>query len=177
MVLSERVGGTDFIGVGCVEGEARGSNAVLHDALIQDLEGKASQLKDPRKLLRVVRAEGGLQIAHVPRDGCDPEGAVVEEVPREPGAYEATVTLAHPADVVVRASAFPTWTMTVDGQRTPTFVVAPGFFAARLPAGEHHLVATVAPLPGYVAGLCAAALVVLACATLRAAGGYRARTS
>jgi hypothetical protein len=177
MVLSERVGGTDFIGVGCVEGEARGSNAVLHDALIQDLEGKASQLKDPRILLRLVRAEGGLRIARVPRDGCDPDGAVVEEVPREPGAYEAYVTLVHAADVVVRASAFPTWKVVVDGEPAPTFVVAPGFFAARLPTGQHHLVATVAPLPGYVAGLCAAALVVIACAVLRDPRGYRARTS
>jgi hypothetical protein len=50
------------------------------------------------------------------------------------------------------------------------FAVAPGFFAARLVAGEHHVVATVAPLPGYVAGLGAAALVVIACAAIRRRG-------
>ncbi len=118
-------------------------------------------------LLRLVWTPGDLRISKVPRDGCDPEGAAVREIPREPGAYEAVVTLAHPADVVVRASAFPTWKLTVDGERVPDFVVAPGFFAARIGAGEHHLVATVAPLPGYVGGVCAAAVVVIACAAAR----------
>ncbi len=38
MMLSERIGGGDFVGVGCVEREVSGSNAVLHEALIRDLE-------------------------------------------------------------------------------------------------------------------------------------------
>jgi hypothetical protein len=66
---------------------------------------------------------------------------------------------------VFRATAFPSWHVTLDDESdlVPR-KVAPGFFVVRVPAGRHHVVAVVSPLPGYALALVAGLLVVLALA-------------
>lgn len=163
MMMSERVGGTDLVGVGCVEREISGAPPAIAEALYADLEHPdGTLLSDPHRLVRLTFTDGPARGADVAKSGCDPTGAIVDAVPREPGAYEARISLRAPADVVVRASAFPTWVLRVDGAEVPAFVIAPGFVGARVQAGEHVVTAVVAPPRGYAAGIGAALFVVLA---------------
>jgi hypothetical protein len=166
--LSERLGGTDLIGVGCARAALSGSDAALRGALFDDLASGASMLGDPLSLtvLETVRDPAARAASRRPvsDDGCSTQGAVVTERRREPGAYEAVVDAPSPVDVVIRASAYPTWRVSVDGAPAPVRVVAPGFPSVRLAAGRHRVEA-VASLPtGYLAGVALALVVVLAAA-------------
>lgn len=155
--LSERLGGTDLVGVGCVESRWRGAYASLRQALSEDLGGAAQSLADPRSLVEIEHTKGPLVREALPRGACDAANATVVERRREPGAYEATVDAPAEVDVVIRATATRDWTVHVDGRPTPTRVVAPGFVSVRVPPGEHEIYAEVAWPPGYGAGLTIAA--------------------
>ncbi len=158
--LSERLGGTDTIGVGCVSRAWRGDDPALRAALFDDLGGAATLLADPRALTRIERDAGELVVADEPRRDCDASRASVVESAREPGAYEASVESPSPVDVVARATSFPSWRAEIDGREAPTFVVAPGFPAVRVPSGRHHVVFVVSLPRFYLAGLGVALFVV-----------------
>jgi len=167
VVLAERSGGTDLIGAGCVTERWQGSDDALRERLIRELTrpAGADRLLDPTHFTLLEPAPGGVVAGSVALDGCDATGASVTPRPREPGALEATVEGRAPVDVVFRATAFPSWRVTLDGERElAPRKVAPGFFVVRVPAGRHHVLAVVSSLPGYALALVAGVLVVLALA-------------
>jgi hypothetical protein len=152
VALYAREGGTDFVGAGCVVERWQGSDAALRERLVRELGTPrgTDTLLDPARLTELVRAPGALVVSTGAAGGCDPTGATIRERDRESGAFEADIDAPNPVDVVFRATAFPTWRVTLDtGPALPTKLVAPGFFAVRVPRGKHHLVATVSLLPGY----------------------------
>ena len=158
---------TNLVGVGCVRETWRGTDAALRDRVQQQLttpEG-ADKLLSPDDLVVLERADTAFEVRVEPSDDCDPTSAAVVPSPREPGALEAVVTSQTAVDVVLRVSAFPTWKVEVDGQpAAPPRVVAPGFLALRIPAGEHRLVAVADWMPGYFWGLLLGSLMALAAA-------------
>ncbi len=156
--LATRVGGTDTVGVGCVVEEWSGSDRPLREAIVTALAARPGLLDEPSRLVALAPTRGDLTRREVDTAGCDVAGASVAERTREPGAYEATVLAPNPVDVVIRATAYSRWRVAVDGVLTPWRMVAPGFFAVRVPAGEHHVEAVVSLPPTYPAGLVAAAL-------------------
>jgi hypothetical protein len=165
VVLAEREGGTDIVGVGCVGAVWEGSDEALRGQLFADLTTAPGvrALLDPSLLIALKTTEGAWSEHGAAPTDCSAEGARVEEHPREPGAVEADVEGPSPVDVVLRVAAFPTWRVLVDGRPAPTTTVAPGFPSVRVPAGRHHVEAVVALLPGYVGGILLALLGVVFC--------------
>jgi hypothetical protein len=165
--LSERVGGTDTIGVGCVTHAIAGSDPALRTAFIDGLKERPWFVAEPRSLWAIERSTGAASTREVASDGCSADGATVAEARREPGAYEATVDAPAPVDVVIRASAYETWRVRVDGVEAPVRAVAPGFPSVRVPAGRHRIEA-VASLPRwYFVGLAIAGAIVIGCCRRR----------
>ena len=184
--LLERVGSTGLVGVGCVVEVWRGRDRALRDALFEALGRKQSPLDRPRELVALEPADESVTRREVDLGGCVVdalERATLRVSPREPGAYEARVVAPVPLDLVIRATAFPTWTVRVDGAITPSRTVVPGFLAVRVAEGAHHVEAEAAPPPHYRLGILAAFLVTLAAALveprrlLRRITGGRYRTS
>ncbi|WP_437281611.1 hypothetical protein WME90_13975 [Sorangium sp. So ce375] len=167
--LSRRVGGTDYVGLGCVREVWRGREADLLAALFEHLEQPRTVLDTPGELVALEAGRGPLERVTVADDGCDAARASVREVPREPGAYEATVEAEAPVDVVFRATAYSGWRVRDGGAELVPRRVAPGFFAVRVGPGRHHLEAVVA-LPGYYLQALA-----LACGAALALGAPRFR--
>ncbi len=148
--ISERIGGTDNVGAGCVREVLRGPEPALFSELNARLTASAPTLLDtPHDLIALEAAEAPLVHLTVEDGECDASEALVDEHPREPGAYEAEVTTPSPVDVVFRATAFAGWRVTRDGIEVPARRVAPGFFAVRVPAGRHRLEAVVGWPPFY----------------------------
>ncbi|WP_437535837.1 hypothetical protein WME79_15250 [Sorangium sp. So ce726] len=159
--LSRRVGGTDYVGLGCVREVWRGREADLLAALFEHLEQPRTVLDTPGELVALEATRGPLERVAVADDGCDAARSSVREVPREPGAYEAIVDAEAPVDVVFRATAYSGWRVRDGGVELATRRVAPGFFAVRVGPGRHHLEAVVALPRFYLQGLalaCGAAL-------------------
>jgi hypothetical protein len=161
-VLAERVSGTDMVGVGCVDEVWSGSDADLRQALLDDLSGDARVLADPTSLVALEHSKGEYATSKIARGSCDATDAWVWERPREAGAYQATVQSSSEVDVVVRATDFATWRVTVDGVPARKRTVAPGFFATRIGAGRHEVVALFSPIPFYMGGIMLAFLLVAA---------------
>jgi len=161
-VLAERVGGTDMVGVGCIDEVWSGSDDALREALLDDLSGDARVLADPTSLVALEHTKEEYAALKVERGSCNPADARVWERPREPGAYEATVETPSDVDVVVRATDFATWRVTVDGVRAEKRMVAPGFFATRIGPGRHEVVAVFSPIPFYWGGIVLAFALVAA---------------
>jgi hypothetical protein len=176
VLLAERVGGTDLVGVGCMTSVWAGSDDALRERLFADLATRrgARTLLDPEVLVGLDTVGGDWREQSAPPDDCSVVGAVVHEVPREPGAQEADVESPSPVDVVFRVAAFPTWRVRVDGEPARTTTVAPGFPSVRVPAGKHHVEAVVSLLPWYLAGLGLAFAGVVVC-SLSSSGLRRAR--
>lgn len=169
LTLLEHGGPTDRVGVGCVREVWSGTDRELRAhvlAAFATAEG-TDQLLDPERLIALVRSDEPWNSRLVPDDACSTVGARVTGHPREPGAVAATVDLSVPGDVVIRASAFPTWHVTVDGLDATPRVVGPGFFSVRVPPGRHEVVAVVSLLPGYWVALALGALGVAAAAAPR----------
>lgn len=158
---------TRNVGAGCVRATWSGSDRALRTELERALgtpQG-ADLLLDPRALVALEIGSGAVEKTPAADDACTLGRVAIAERPREPGAFEATVTTENPVDVVFRATAFPSWRVSRDGVAAgPIRMVAPGFFAVRVPAGEHHLVATASLLPGFGALAIGGILVVLAIA-------------
>lgn len=160
--LSVREGGTSYVGVGCVRARWSAPDRALRDRLFDTLGSPGSVLDDPRALVELSPRPGSFAEQPVADEACDARAAAVRETPREPGAYEAWIDAPAPVDAVIRASAFPTWRIEIDGVAAATRVVAPGFPSARVPAGRHHVVAVVSLPRWYVAGILAAWALVAA---------------
>ncbi|WP_437993591.1 hypothetical protein [Sorangium sp. So ce145] len=167
--LSRRVGGTDYVGLGCVREVWRGREADLLAALFEHLKQPRTVLDTPGELVALKATRGPLERVAVADDGCDAARASVREAPREPGAYEAIVDAEAPVDVVFRATAYSGWRVRDGGAELATRRVAPGFFAVRVGPGRHHLEAVVA-LPRFYLPA-----VALACGAALALGAPRLR--
>ena len=164
--LYTRTGRTDQIGVGCIREAYSGSDQQLRVRLETELARPvdAPHLLDPTRLVALESSEGQPRAsAPTSDDTCSVEGARIIAHPREPGALQATVELRAPADVVFRATAFPAWRASIDGQPAPIRIVAPGFFSVRVPRGQHEVSAVVSLLPWYWLALALGALGVAAC--------------
>jgi hypothetical protein len=163
--------------VGCIVERWRGSDDALRKRLVADFKTPtgADRLLDPNRLVVLEPSRGALAVRAAPPDACDASGARVETKPREPGVFEAFVESAAPVDVVVRAAAFPTWAVSVDGKPAERVeLVAPGFFSTRVPSGRHHVVAVVSPMPGYAFSVVLGALGVAAVSLVNRARLVRA---
>lgn len=161
------------IGVGCVRETWTGSNRALREEIERTLETPdgADRLLDPRALVALDVTAGAVTKAPVADDVCAFGQTEITERSREPGALEAIVKTDGPADVVFRATAFPSWRVESDGAPVgPIRMVAPGFFSVRVPAGQHRVVATASTLPGFAVVVLGGLLVVAALAFLDRAG-------
>lgn len=144
--VSRRLGGTDFVGVGCVRKAIHGRDAAITEELFRILAEPrgATFLDDPHDLVALEpTADETPSHVTLADDGCDPRRATVREEPREPGAYEAIIEADAPVDVVFRATAYSGWQVRDGAIQIPTRRVAPGFFAARVGPGRHQLEAVV----------------------------------
>ena len=163
ITISERVGGTDNVGAGCVREILRGPDKELFRELNVRLTANAPTMLDaPHELIALETGDAPLVSLDVPAGECDASSAVVVERPREPGAYEADVETAAPVDVVFRATAYPGWRVRSDGIELPIRRVAPGFFSVRVAPGRHHLEAVVGLPPLYAAYIVTAFLTSIA---------------
>jgi hypothetical protein len=73
-----------------------------------------------------------------------PPGEVRDE--RQTGqVYEADLDVRRDASVLFRMTYHPLWKVTVDGRPVATEMVTPGFLAARVPVGQHHVRAVFEP--------------------------------
>jgi hypothetical protein len=160
VLLLERLGGTDEVGVGCAVAEWSGPDRALRDALRQELRQPRNLLDTPHELTVLVESSATLAKRALPREPCVAEAARVEQAAREPGAYQARIVSSEPVDVVIRATYVPEWRVTVDQNPVPHRKVAPGFVAVRVPAGTHELVAVVSLPRGYCWGILGACMVV-----------------
>jgi hypothetical protein len=133
---------------------------MLRDALFDRLSDATPPTQHPTALIELADGPEPLAESDVPLAGCDSASAAVEEKGREPGAYEATVKSRAPVDVVIRATFTPTWTVLVDGAAATPKLVVPGFFAVRVPAGEHRVEA-VFQLPAHYVLIVAGAFAVV----------------
>ncbi len=158
--LARRIGGTDTVGVGCVRSTWEGSNQSLHERLSHDLKNweQVDKLLDPRNLIELRTTTGAVVQRPESDVACDASNAHVTESSHESGVYEAVVESPSPVDVVIRATAFPFWKLTVDGVESQIRKIVPGFFSTRLSAGTHHVVATVSLPTGYLADILIALL-------------------
>jgi hypothetical protein len=159
-VLAERVGGTDTVGVGCVDEVWSGTDDALREAILDDLQLHARVLYDPGSLVALEHTKGPMTTRPVDHGSCASGEARVFERHREPGAFEATVDTPTDVDVVVRATDFPTWRVTVDGAPAIRRSIAPGFFATRVGPGRHEVLAVFAPIPFYLGGIVLALVLV-----------------
>jgi hypothetical protein len=151
--LATRVGGTGTVGVGCIEETWTGGDKPLRTAIDEATHAQPGLLDHPKRLIAIERGAGAVVRRADGLAGCDASLARVDEIRREPGAYEATISSPHPVDVVVRATAYAGWRVRVDGGELPWRMVAPGFFAVRVPAGEHRMQAVVSLPRTYVPAL------------------------
>jgi hypothetical protein len=73
-----------------------------------------------------------------------PRGDVTNE--RQTGqVYEADLDVKRPTSLIFRMTYHPKWKLLVDGQPVKTFMVTPGFLAAQVPVGHHHVKASYEP--------------------------------
>jgi hypothetical protein len=157
------------VGAGCIRETWSGSDRALRDEIERTLGAPAGadHLLDPRALVALDVTAGPVTKTPAAEDACTLGETEIAERAREPGALEATVKTDRPVDVVFRATAFPSWRVERDGAPLgPIRMVVPGFFAVRVPAGEHHLVATASLLPGFTAIVLGGLVVVVALALL-----------
>ena len=161
---------TDLVGAGCIVERRRGNDRALRERLVGELKTSAGadRLLDPVQFVALEHGDGEPSTRTVDPASCDASGARIDGTSREPGALEAVVETQTPVDVVFRATAFPTWKVTVDGKPADRIeMVAPGFFTVRVPAGRHRVVAVVSAVPGYLLGIALGALAVAAASVIR----------
>lgn len=163
---------TAVVGAGCIERRWSGARDAVRKHLLKQLAEPtdADRLLDPRALTALEYSGGPLLESSVTRAGCDAAAAIIDDVVVGSDTITASVQSPAAVDVVFRMSAFPTWRVLIDGSAAaPPSVIAPGFFAVRVPPGRHALSASVELLPHY------GAWVVLALVASVALAGARGR--
>lgn len=161
---------TALVGVGCVVETWHGSDDVLRDQLREELATPlgTDRVLSPTELVALDTTDGALVVTEEPHDDCDPRRAHVTETARESGALEAEIDSATPIDVVLRVTAFRSWAVLLDGSEVDALrVVTPGFYAVRVPAGRHRLVARANGVPWFWSGLALAAIFAIVVALAR----------
>ncbi|HEV8404162.1 MAG TPA: glycosyltransferase 87 family protein [Candidatus Limnocylindrales bacterium] len=95
--------------------------------------------------------------------GC-PTGKTLSETDDQ-DSMDLVVECPTAADLMLKVTYHPNWTVSVDGQPTSTFMVSPSYVGIHLPPGQHHVEATYRPTPSKVP-LLLAGLALLAVAIL-----------
>jgi hypothetical protein len=140
------------VGVGCIDERWTGSPERVRGRLNDELSQPkwADQLLDPHRFTAIEYGSGDVIVTPEPALGCDDQNAQLLAASTDAGDVSAQVESPTPVDVVFRFTAFPTWRVWLDGVGTPPpRLVAPGFFAIRVPPGVHQLRAQVSLLPHY----------------------------
>jgi hypothetical protein len=159
VIVSERVGGASFFGVGCATQAWRGTDQALRDALFVAMEKTDPVLATPGTFILLEPAASPVALRETRGADCDASRAEIVASRRVgPGSYEADVRAEAPVDLVLKETAYPTWSFEVDGVRTPFRLVAPGFMVLHLPAGTHHVTATTRLDVAYVVSVWASLL-------------------
>jgi hypothetical protein len=161
---------TAIVGAGCVERRWSGTRDAVRKHLLEQLAAPvaADRLLNPQALTTLEYSDGPLVEAAVPPAGCDATAVTVANVVVGSDTITASVQSPAAVDVVLRMAAFPTWRVRIDDSAAAPSVVAPGFFAVRVPPGRHALSATVELLPHYGGWV---ALALVASTALAAARG------
>ncbi len=81
--------------------------------------------------------------------GCPDGGKTLFEAD-EANSFQVVVECPTAADLMLKVSYHPNWTVTVDGQPTSTFMVSPSYVGIHLPAGKHQVAATYRATPSKV---------------------------
>lgn len=161
VALLEREGGTDLVGVGCVEAGLEGPDRAIRSEVVAQLTRPAADVSRPRELLALTTRPGRLEQVVIDGGGCDATDARVLEERPSGASLRAVVESRSPVDVVFRVTDFAGWSVTVDGAPVVKRRVAPGFFAVRIGAGRHQVAATVSPLGAYAPGLVLGAVAIV----------------
>jgi hypothetical protein len=159
-----------IVGAGCIERRWSGRRDALREHLIEQLgePAAADRLLDPQALTQIEYSDEALAESPVPGAGCDAAGATVEDVGVDAETITASVQSRAAVDVVFRVTAFPTWRVRIDGAPAAVpSLIAPGFFAVRVPSGRHALSASVELLPHYGLWISAALVASVALAYAR----------
>jgi len=152
-----------LVAAGCVRQRWRGTDAALRAALIRAFETPtgADALLDPQSWVALEQSAEPLRVEAM-HDDCDFAQARVRSQRQRPGAFQATVESPAAVDVAIRATAFPTWRVFIDGAPSgPIRTIAPGFIAVRVSPGRHEVRAVAGTLPGYGMWVIAAVLVAI----------------
>jgi hypothetical protein len=83
-----------------------------------------------------------------PPDGSPGRMTIQYEQP-EDGVFGGTVDANRRAVVMLKATYHPRWTVTVDGRKAKTEMLAPSFVGVAVPAGEHVVEFRYEPYPNY----------------------------
>lgn len=152
------------VGAGCIVRRWTGPEAALRDQIITALRDQArvDELLAPHAYTEIVVDQGPFTETQLSPGNCSIHATALEVLLDSPGELLATTRSATPFDLVVRKTAFPSWSITVDGIAREPRLIAPGFFALRVDAGTHEVRAETRPLPGYLSALFAGALAVFA---------------
>src|SRR4029079_12854751 len=92
--------------------------------------------------------------------GCPAGGTTLFEAD-DADSLQVVVECPTAADLMLKVTYHPNWTVTVDGQPTSTFMVSPSYVGIHVPAGKHQVEATYRATPSKVP-LLAAGLLLLA---------------
>lgn len=161
VALLEREGGTDLVGVGCVEAGIEGPDRAIRSEVVAQLTRPAAATPSPRDLTVLTVRPGTLEHVVLDGGGCDATAARVVEEHASGASVRATVEAGAPVDVVFRVTDFAGWSVTVNGVPAVKRLVAPGFFSVRVEAGRHQVEATVRPLRTYATGLVLGAIAIV----------------
>lgn len=176
--VSRRIGGTDYVGLGCIRHVLLGREKEIAAELFAMLDNHAARstfLDDVRTLIELRPSDGPSRHEPIDAGECDETRATLRETAREPGAFEAEVDTSVDVDVVFRATAFSGWHVYDRGVELETRRVAPGFFSVRVGPGRHQLEAIVRLPSGYGVLIAAAILTVCALAVYGKTAALRAR--
>lgn len=159
IVVSERVAGSSYFGVGCVSEVWRGSDPALRAELFRAQNAMDPVLGTPSAFVALEFTGAPVATREKPPSDCDPSrGAILSSRRVAPGVYEADVRAEAPVELVLKETAYRTWRFELDGAPVPFRLVAPGFMAIHLPAGTHHVAARTTPDVAYWVGVWAALL-------------------
>lgn len=147
LVLLERTGGTDLVGVGCQARRWVGTEEALRNRLFTSLE-QGTYPYDPHRLIVLAATDESRGDAASNEGPCDPQGAQVREAHSEPGRFAAEISTLSPVEIVFRTSALRTFRVTSGKRSLNVYRVAPGFPAVHVGPGVHRIVAS-ASLPAY----------------------------